>query len=333
MAYLSAKTGGFKVSNVVILKALINTACCAARAVGEAKFSRAAAWDLMKNFGGSLSDKKTKEPVEALLTALAEATSANFVTRRMKVVMDKAKAPLAHQAYLEWVSKAVVDFGAASFSVPFLASFCQSEMENKDGKVRTAAVEVLGALYHQLGPRMQSLAFSDDTKPSLRTAIETEFARVGFDPAAGAAASKKAADTDGSSALLPRPDLLSLLDKNITSELGNVEGKNSWQNRKTALEAVISACERSGHFLDASKATVELVRALKPRMNDTQANLKPLAAAAIGHIVASLEMDGASRVLRLIAGPLLGGLADNKRGMRDATVAALQMAVTLNNPR
>lgn len=33
----------------------------------------------------------------------------------------------------------------------------------------------------------------------------------------------------------------------------------------------------------------EIVKALKPRMSDTQANLKPLAVSAIAHIVASLD--------------------------------------------
>jgi len=35
--------------------------------------------------------------------------------------------------------------------------------------------------------------------------------------------------------------------------------------------------------------TGEIVKALKPRMSDTQANLKPLAVTAIAHIVASLD--------------------------------------------
>jgi hypothetical protein len=35
----------------------------------------------------------------------------------------------------------------------------------------------------------------------------------------------------------------------------------------------------------------------------------------------------ANKTLKLIAGPLLLGLADNKKPMRDATVAALQLAV------
>lgn len=330
VVYLSSKTKTFKISNVNILKCVIQTACNAAQTVGDVKFSKAAAWTLLKEFGDKLSDKKTKEPVEALLTALGEATSSVFVVRRMKVVMDKVKAPLAHQYYLEWLKQAIKDFGASSFPVTVLAQFCAAEMDNKDSKVRTAAVEVFGALYHQLGPRMQSMAFSEDTKPQLKALIETEFAKVGYDPAAAASATRKGDDSGAAAGAIPRQDILSLLDKNIMSELNLIEGKTSWTNRKVALEAIVSACERSGHFLDPTKGAQELIRALKARLNDTQANLKPLAAAAIGHIIASMETNAACKMLRIIADPLLAGLADNKKGMRDAAVSALQMAVTLN---
>lgn len=127
-----------------------------------------------------------------------------------------------------------------------------------------------------------------------------------------------------------------MLDKGtIVAELSLTEGKTSWQNRKNAIEAVIAACERSGHYLEVAPgapavALVDLLKALKARLNDTQANLKPLAAAAIGHLIASLDPEAGAKHLRPIAGGLVGGLGDNKKPMRDATVSALNMAVSLN---
>jgi hypothetical protein len=335
VVYLSSKTSGFKITNVNILKAVIQTACLAATHTGEgpsAKFSKAAAWELIKHLGDKLSDKKTKDVVGSLLTALSGALRPVFVVKRMKVVMDKTKAPLAHQYYLEWLKDAVTEFGASSFPVPALGAFCQLELDNKVAAVRTAAVEVMGALYHQIGPRLASVAMSDDMKPAVRTLLEAEFSRVGHDPAAG----KVAKDGGGEGLSIPRQDLFTLLDKNILSELNLIEGKTSWQNRKVALESVIAACERSGHFLDASKnmggPLSELLKSLKARVGDTQANLKPIAAVAIGHVIASLEPEHGTKQLRVIAAGLIAGLGDNKKPMRDATVSALQMAVTLNQP-
>ena len=131
------------------------------------------------------------------------------------------------------------------------------------------------------------------------------------------------------SAGIPRQDLSAMLDKNIVSELGFVDGKTSWQRRKAALESIVSCCDRSSHFLDANKATSEILKALKPRMSDTQANLKPLAVSAIGHIVASLDVETSGvKVLRVMAPIMMLGLGDNKKAMRDATIVALHHAVT-----
>jgi len=131
------------------------------------------------------------------------------------------------------------------------------------------------------------------------------------------------------SAGIPRQDLSAMLDKNIISELNFVDGKTSWQRRKAALESIASSCDRSSHFLDANKATSEILKALKPRMTDTQANLKPLAVSAIGHIIASLDAETSGvKVLRVMAPIMMLGLGDNKKAMRDATITALHHAVT-----
>ena len=59
-------------------------------------------------------------------------------------------------------------------------------MENKVAAVRSAAVEVLGQLYNQIGPKLLSIAFTDEMKPALKALIEAEFTKVGYDPAAKA---------------------------------------------------------------------------------------------------------------------------------------------------
>ena len=344
--YLSATSSGFKISNINILKATLQTAVALVKSAGaSAKFNRSAGWELLKALGDKLADKKTKDAVQQLMTALSETISVAFVVKRMKVVMDRCISPLAHQYYLEWLKEAISEFGCGAFPVPQIGSFCTAEMENKNATVRTTAVEVMGALHHQIGPRLAAIAFSDDMKPQLKALVEAEFAKVGYDPAAAAKAPKAAvgaaAAASGGSAAgggagggsscggIPRQDLCSLVDKNIVSELNFTEGKTSWQRRKAALESIIAACERSTHFLDANKPTGEVVKALKGRMADTQANLKPIAVSAIAHVVASLDQRSAGvKVLGSMAASMMLGLADNKKPMRDSTIAALQMAVT-----
>ena len=57
------------------------------------------------------------------------------------------------------------------------------------------------------------------------------------------------------------------------------------------METIISTVERSAHYVEANKAATELVKALRARLNDTQANLKPIAACALGHMLCAFETD------------------------------------------
>jgi hypothetical protein len=54
VVYLSSKTSSFKISNINIMKAVIQTACQAAKHTGTGAFSKPAAWELIKNFGNAL---------------------------------------------------------------------------------------------------------------------------------------------------------------------------------------------------------------------------------------------------------------------------------------
>jgi hypothetical protein len=352
--YLSDKTGGLKISNANVLKAVISCCSTAAARCGSSKFSKPAAWELLKHFGDKMSDKKNKELVWGLLTALSEAVTCAFVVKRMTAVMDKAKAPLAHEHYLQWMKVALVEFGFSSFPIKDVSAFCQEELDNKVAGVRTAAVEVMGALYHQVGPRLQSVAITNDMSPKVKDLLEAEFAKVGHDPTAASKATRNGSGSNGGDnrvgvgakggskgngqvqssldGCIPRQDLMNVLDKNVMTELNLVEGKNSWQNRKAAIESVITCCDRTGHYIEYNKATAELLKALRARGLDTQANLKPLAVNAIGHIVSSLDPEiSGCKALKLVGAGLMTGLADNKKPMRDASVSALQCAVTLNN--
>lgn len=85
------------------------------------------------------------------------------------------------------------------------------------------------------------MAISDSMKPALKTLVEAEFQRVGYDPNAASKASR-AAKGDGAvvsaSGVIPRVDLNSVLDKNIVDELATTDGKNSWQVNDLVLSFV-----------------------------------------------------------------------------------------------
>ena len=58
VVYMYETFSKFKVSNINIIKAVIQVVQVAAEFVGDDKFSKPAAWVLLKEFGDRLSDKK-----------------------------------------------------------------------------------------------------------------------------------------------------------------------------------------------------------------------------------------------------------------------------------
>ena len=199
--------------------------------------------------------------------------------------------------------------------------------------VRTVAIEVLGAMYNQIGPRFQSVAVLDSTKPQIKSLIEAEFARVGFDAAASTRASRSSkAEPDESSGGLARVDISKELNgTTFLSELSTTDGKTSWQNRKQAMESLIAACERSGHFVDCNKFVADVMKILKDRVDDAQANNKPIAVNAIAHLVTSLDAESAVKLTKThVASALIAAFCDIKKSFRDAVVSALDMIVTKN---
>jgi hypothetical protein len=155
VCYIGSKTSNYKISNISILKAVIQTSCLAASNSGTEPFNKSAAWELIKHLGDKLSDKKIKDVIISLLTALAETINPTFVFKRMKFVMEKCKAPFGHQCFLEWLKVSINDFGSTNFPIQMVSIFCQKELDNKNGDVRTASVEVMGALYNQIGTKLQ----------------------------------------------------------------------------------------------------------------------------------------------------------------------------------
>ena len=336
-SFVGAKTSGFKIINMNVLKAVLQIAVAAAKNLGSQPFSRAAAWEFIKNVFEKLSDKKVSELIVEMLMAFSESTSPSFVFKRCKNVLAEAKSPAVHETFLSFLKAAIKEFGAVKFPVALVGSLCHEELENKVAGVRTAAVEVLGALYHQLGPKVQAVAVNDSLKAQVKIMIEAEFSKVGYDASAATAVvrmvkgEEAGGGSDNAGGGISRMDLGKELGNTYLAELASNEGKSSWQVRKTAMETLIAACERSGHFVENTKFVADVLRCLKDRMDDSQANNKPIAASAIGHLVSSLEIEPASKLTKLtVAAALIGGFGDIKKGMRDATVLALDVLVTMN---
>lgn len=79
------------------------------------------------------------------------------------------------------------------------------------------------------------------------------------------------------------------------------------------------------------KKLADLSRALRERLSDTQINLKPVAAKAIGRLLSAVDSATQAKLGKIVYSPLLNAaMSDIKKPMRDACLAALRAGTALH---
>jgi hypothetical protein len=111
------------------------------------------------------------------------------------------------------------------------------------------------------------------------------------------------------------------------------EGKTAWKVRKEALDEVEMALKRVTGLVNASgsnlKHVIDLTRALRDRLSDTQINLKPVAARAIAGLLSMVDKTTQAKLGRIVFAPLINAaMNDIKKPMRDAALEALRSGTT-----
>ncbi len=109
------------------------------------------------------------------------------------------------------------------------------------------------------------------------------------------------------------------------------EGKDAWKKRKAALEEVEAVCNQYNGLISSSpdsfKSLVELIKALKSRLGDSQSNLKPLAVKNIAAILSSVDGPAQGKLGKIVYKSLIAAaMNENKKIMRDASIDALKNA-------
>lgn len=118
----------------------------------------------------------------------------------------------------------------------------------------------------------------------------------------------------------------------LSSVQGSKDGKTAWKLRKAAMEEVENVLKRCSGLLDTSKMKpiVELLRALRERLSDSQSNLKPVAARLIGCILSSVDAASQGKLGRVVYAPLINAaMNDKKKNMHDAAMEALRVGTSL----
>jgi hypothetical protein len=221
------------------------------------------------------------------------------------------------------------------------------QCESANLKVKKAAYAVIAVFHRHLGAPFQGLVFSSIKDSSLREQVERTFSEHPHDPAVsssewakqsivtencGADQANQSSEASRLVFEIPTFDLMSELPADCIARMGSTDGKTSWKARKAALDDLDDVMKRCTGLLDTNKLKplVDLLRAVRDRLADSQSNLKPVAARLIGVILSATDPASQARLGKVVYAPLINSaMNDSRMIMHDACMEALKIGTSL----
>lgn len=346
VCYLSAHTKDFKDSNINVLKSTFQA--IGSLASHSSRFPKSIVSMLLPPSVDKLSDRKVSDTVRRMIVAFSEATHPEYVVSCILAHITLTKSPLVHIEVVEVISTLIKDFGMAHCGPRALVEYIKGTqgLESSNAKCRSASIALLGTMYRQVGPAILPILQLDTWKPALATLAEKEFEKTGYDASAAMdsvvrsarGSCKETPDESGNVRrssnrkkntetsvmdVFGRQDISNLITKELLSDLKCEDDKAAWKKRLVAMESVQSICEQTGCAIEFTKSVGELIRALKPRLSDSNANLKVKAAQVVGILATSIGPEIA-KFSKLLGPTLLNGCSDNKKNLQTASLDTLQ---------
>ncbi|CAI5727538.1 unnamed protein product [Hyaloperonospora brassicae] len=336
--YLAKQVKEFKDSNINVLKSSFEAVGTFAK-TAAGKFPRGVVCLVTPRACDKIGDRKASEAVRSMILQFCEVTSPSYTLGCVIDHMPKVRLPLAHIEALSVLSDCVNDFGISLCNPRTLIGYAKGPqgLESSNPKVRSAAIGLLSVMYSQLGPPLLSILNLDTWKPALAETVKNEFKKTGYDSAKALASVKRhvkdhdesmstAAD---SGALFGRVDVSSHFTKELFESMKNESDKGAWKKRGEAMDTVQAICEGAGCAIEFTRSVQEVLRSLRARLNDSNANMKVKAANVIAVVAASVGSDIA-KMSKILGASLIAGVADNKKTMQSAAIQALHKWVCHN---
>ncbi|OAP10818.1 MOR1 [Arabidopsis thaliana] len=269
-----------------------------------------------------VADIKTRASAMKCLTAFCEAVGPGFVFERLFKIMKEHKNPKVLSEGLLWMVAAVDDFGVSLLKLKDLIDFCKDVgLQSSTAATRNATIKLLGALHKFVGPDIKG--FLNDVKPALLSALDTEYEKNPFE---GTAAPKRVVKTSVSTSTssggldsLPREDISTKITPNLLKGFESPD----WKMRLESIEAVNKILEEANKRIQPT-GTGELFGGLRGRLLDSNKNLVMQTLTTIGGVAAAMG-PAVEKASKGILSDVLKCLGDNKKHMRECTLAALDL--------
>jgi cytoskeleton-associated protein 5 len=343
---VKAHTKGFKESNVNVMKAILQlfSATCEFHFSIEIVLPEWIAEDGLSTAIQKISDKKLVDLCKDVMTNTCTVLDPSRALRICSTTIQTVRSPVAHEEFLKWSRGFCESFGSAAVlpALPDFGAALISDVIASNPKVKREASTTMAELYRYLGPRFRAMLLSQATTSQAKDEVDKCLQNAEFDasllqkePAKQTIASGSDQTNGGpgssvESIALPKFDLISALPDDVVQKLNAKEGKTAWKLRKEALDAVEDAIKSCTGVIDSSstKQFVDLIRALRGRLSDTQMNLKPLAARSIGKILGNIDSSAQAKLGKIVYAPLINAaMNDIKKPMRDASLESLNQII------
>lgn len=322
---LLAKKPGFKENNFQILKLRFEVLTYIAE---NSQISHTSVESCLSDVVDKIGDAKNGVFAGSALTALAEATSLDYVSLEVLNLAFNQRNPRNQSEAILWVSNAIKQFGL-KVNVKEIIDYTKKAFSSTNPAVRNSALALVGIMYMYVGKNLRS--FFEDEKPSLLQQIDSELEKMKDvkppQPEKGkinkqAGSSRDATESSKGDSqqvnladLMPRVDISSQITQQLLSDLSDKD----WHLRSDALQKI------SGIISDAkfvSPNLGDLPNALKPRLADTNKKLGVQALSICQMLGVSLGPH-CSKQIRNFAPGILICLGDNKAHVRAAALQCL----------
>ncbi|XP_015926242.1 cytoskeleton-associated protein 5 [Parasteatoda tepidariorum] len=320
---LLAKKPGFKDNNFQVLKLRFEILTYIAE---NGKISHVAVESCLSDVVDKIGDAKTGVHSGLALTALAGATSLEYISLEVLNIAFNQKNPKNQTEALIWLSNAIKQFGL-KLQIKEIIEHLKKAFSSTNPAVRNAALVVVGTMYMYVGKTLRS--FFENEKPTLLQQIDAEFEKLSDvrpptpvkgkvpknDGSGDASENTKSSGQVNLADLLPRVDISNQITSQLLSDLSDKD----WHLRSEALQK-LSTIISDAKFVTPNLG--DLPNALKLRMTETN---KRLAIQALGicELLGTALGVHTSKQIRNFAPAILTCLGDSKPNVRTPAMQCL----------
>jgi len=315
MRFLEQKPG-FNDSNIHVLSLVFETLELIARNTNP--FKAASAVASIPFLVEKMAQTKVKTAAFSCLMAYTQFTNPQFILSTACPVILKQKNPKIMAESLQWIQKAVENFGISLVDVSALVDFLKTCLEHTNPQVKDAASDVLVSLKACGASNVEQMI--GDVKPILLSKISKRLEVTVQDKTFAPVLEVKGEVPEELVALGGNPEVQPVdISAHLTTPVKDMEA-SAWKTRLAAIESVHDILQQANYCITPN--IVPLMRALKQLLEDSNIRVVVESLKLIDSLARSMGPAG-DKYNKIILQPLVAKLSNNSKPIRSAALHSL----------